>query len=184
MLTHGCVATLLLLVVTHCYAHHGRLPVPHRDAANSIWIVRSTMSRHLAFENRRCLETPWWKRCVARRSIAPCRCLDRRGATVSPGGRGWEACCESLAQCGRDLALAPSLPELVSAFAFSIRGRDGFFSPISIATRKPAALLMYATHWSPGCSLSSTRTCQLVLMPVNDLYNMSTKCPHTHEYKS
>ena len=53
----------------------------------------STLSRHLAFENRRCLETPWWKRCVARRSIALCRCLDRRGASVSPGGRRWEACC-------------------------------------------------------------------------------------------
>ena len=94
----------------------------------------STLSQHLAFENRRCLETPWWERCVARRSIAPCRCLDRRGARVSPRGRRWEACCENLAQSGRDLALAPSLPELVSAFAFSIR-RDGFFSPISIATR-------------------------------------------------
>ena len=96
----------------------------------------STLSQHLAFENRRCLETPWWERCVARRSIAPCRCLDRRGESVSPRGRRWEACCENLAQSGRDLALAPSSPELVSAFAFSIR-RDGFLSRISIATRRP-----------------------------------------------
>ena len=105
----------------------------------------STLSRHLAFENRRCLETPWWKRCVARRSIAPCRCLDRRCARVSPRGRRWEACCENLAQSGRDLALAPSSPELVSAFAFSIR-RDGFFSPISIATRKP---VLQVGQWGP-----------------------------------
>ena len=68
-----------------------------------------TLSRHLAFDNRRCLETPWWERCVARRSIAPCRCLDRRGASVSPRGRRWEACCENLAQSGRDLALCPIL---------------------------------------------------------------------------
>ena len=130
MLTHGCAATFLL--ITQCYAHHGRLP----PATNRIWIFVSTLSQHLAFENRRCLETPWWERCVARRSIAPCRCLDRRGESVSPRGRRWEACCENLAQSGRDLALAPSSPELVSAFAFSIR-RDGFFSPISIATRRP-----------------------------------------------
>ena len=68
-----------------------------------------TLSRHLAFDNRRCLETPWWDRCVARRSIAPCRSLDRRGASVSPRGRRWEACCENLAQSGRDLALRPIL---------------------------------------------------------------------------
>ena len=34
MLTHGCAATFLL--ITQCYAHHGRLP----PAANRIWIFR------------------------------------------------------------------------------------------------------------------------------------------------
>ena len=81
----------------------------------------STLSQHLAFENRRCLETPWWERCVARRSIAPCRCLDRRGESVSPRGRRWEACCENLAQSGRDLALPHPLPSSspLSPFRFA-----------------------------------------------------------------
>jgi hypothetical protein len=135
----------------------------------------STLSRHLAFENRRCLETPWWERCVARRSIAPCRCLDRRGESVSPRGRRWEACCENLAQSGRDLALRPILSRARLRFRLFDSPRWLLQPNQHRNAQTCAAFLMYATHSTgrpvgvcAACSLQtpipSTRTARLVVL--------------------
>jgi hypothetical protein len=85
-------------------------------------LVCAAVSQHAAFENRRCRETPLWKRCASRRSIAACRCLDRRGASFSP--RAWRRhVVGTLPSFGATLPLPHPCP---SSSPFSI-GHDGFF---------------------------------------------------------
>ena len=135
----------------------------------------STLSRHLAFENRRCLETPWWKRCVARRSIAPCRCLDRRGASVSPGGRRWEACCGEPCPVWSRPCPCPILARARLRFRLFDSPRWLLQPNQHRNAQTCAAFLMYATHWTgrpvgicAACSLQphlpSTHTARLVAL--------------------
>ena len=85
-------------------------------------LVCAAVSQHAAFENRRCRETPLWKRCASRRSIGACRCLDRRGASFSP--RAWRRhVVGTLPSFGATLPLPHPCP---SSSPFSI-GHDGFF---------------------------------------------------------
>ena len=85
-------------------------------------LVCAAVSQHAAFENRRCRETPLWKRYASRRSIGACRCLDLRGASCSP--RAWRRhVVGTLPSFAATLPLPHPCP---SSSPFSI-GHDGFF---------------------------------------------------------